>query len=188
MSKVLGARLDRVVERHDDPGDVVLGEAQGVGDGVGRRGLEALAVGRVAELPRDPDWPCRAGSEVRRVGRIVRADGQLARGLERAGSPGAQASGVGDGVAARPTRPWAPAWAPRSARVTGTRHPCCRPRRGRRRRRGRLTPLTVRMSGLISSRNGTGGSVAGGRQPISVGGVAGASPRPALAQRPLIPG
>src|SRR4029077_19971351 len=49
-----------------------------------------------------------------------------------------------------------------------------------------LTPLTVRMSGVLSSRNGTGGSVAVARQPFSGGeAAAGSPPRVRAPRRPI---
>ena len=56
-----------VVERHLDPGDVGLVEAELVGDGVGHGRLEALAVGRLVV------------AEPRLVRRGVGADGQRSR-------------------------------------------------------------------------------------------------------------
>ena len=57
MSKVLGPGANELSNGHDDPGDLVLGEAELVGERVGEGALEALAVGRVAELPRVGRWP-----------------------------------------------------------------------------------------------------------------------------------
>ena len=79
--EVLGTRRDRVVEAGVDPGDRVLREAHLLGDREADGALEALAVGRVAELPR---IGVRVGRlEERRIGGVVGADRQLAGGLER---------------------------------------------------------------------------------------------------------
>src|SRR6185312_8967239 len=69
--EVLAARRVGVVEGLDHPLDLVLAETELLGDGVGHRGLEALAVRRVVVV------------EPRRVGGRVGGDGQLALLVQR---------------------------------------------------------------------------------------------------------
>ena len=87
-----GAGLDGGVERHAGPGDLVLGVAQLRGDGVGDRGLEALAAlrrrrrrpraRRPARRWRSSGCPAR-GSRVRRASRPRRRPGCRRRRCRR---------------------------------------------------------------------------------------------------------
>src|SRR4029079_5057743 len=79
----LGTRRDRVVERRDDPDDVTWSEAEAIGDRVGDGALEALARVRVTLVlvPR-LGVARRVRRVVRRVGRVVGPDGQLAGGFQ----------------------------------------------------------------------------------------------------------
>ena len=81
----LWARRDGRVERHPHPLHVLLGVAELVGDGVGDRGLEALAVGGVVV------------DEPRRVRRLIGAEGDGPLGQRGQGVLGARL-GAGSGT------------------------------------------------------------------------------------------
>src|SRR5262249_5537959 len=86
--ELLRARGERCVERNDNPVDLVLREAELARDRVGDGRLEALTGARVAYFP----GRLLRSAEPRWEGRVVRADGELARIDERE---------IGFGAAAR---------------------------------------------------------------------------------------
>src|SRR6266540_2690065 len=92
----LRAGLEGLVERDDDPVDRVAREAEPLSHRVSDGALEALAAGRVADLP---DRPLRgSATKPRREGRVVGADRQLARLDERkVGDRAAGARGAAGG-------------------------------------------------------------------------------------------